>query len=352
MVKYCMECSAMLDEEELSRRIVRSELMKSIGSLRPLPGLVQPAARGRSGVSTNPSPASVERSPRSRWNRIRISATVMVMFSIPFAFGFRRWVHGDLHLYSEELQTSVVLPLAQPLPVIALKHSDHDEMAYIPGGVFSVGYGSAGKENSAGPPHQASVAPFYMDKTEVTRASYRRFMETTHRASPYDWLDREQAGAAEDWPVTGVTWEDAHAYCAWTGSRLPTEEEWEFAARGTDGRLYPWGGDRFDAEKANAARKGGKLRSAHDFPEGASPYGILNLSGNVWEWTESDFKPYPGSRFRPEACTRCKALRGGSYANQPEYAVATYRYPYEAELAGPANAYYGFRCARSAGPSR
>src|SRR5262249_8819011 len=237
-------------------------------------------------------------------------------------------------------------PLTKPLPMLRLEMIVPEGMVYIPGGDLMIGSGIANKDNPSGPPHRVTIKPFFVDKYEVTREGYKNFVRATGHTAPPDWKDQSYPVNSGQWPVTGVWWRDADAYCKWKGGRLPTEEEWEFAARGADGRLYPWG-NTFDVEKANVARQAGSLSPVGSFPTGASPYGVFDLSGNAWEWTESDFKPYPGSSYELVGCKRCKVLRGGAYVNRPEYATATYRQPYEAAVIALPNNYYGFRCARS-----
>jgi formylglycine-generating enzyme required for sulfatase activity len=147
----------------------------------------------------------------------------------------------------------------------------------------------------------------------------------------------------EDHPVTNVSWYGAQAYCETFGMRLPTEAEWEKAARGTDGRRYPWGNST-DPGKLNAAHRLGDTAPVGTHPEGASPYGVHDLAGNVWEWTADWYAAYPGS---PHTSTffgkKYKVVRGGSWNHPDSDASAAHR-----DLAHPARRIHvvGFRCAR------
>jgi serine/threonine protein kinase len=248
-----------------------------------------------------------------------------------------------------DVEQVITVPLSQPLQPLIPGIIIPEGMVFIPGGSFTMGRGKASEDNPAGPPHQATVAPFFIDKYEVTREAYQKFIKATGHRAPSVWKNGTFPKGTGQWPVTGVSWEDAQKYAKWAGKRLPTEAEWEFAARGSDKFIYPWG-NKFSLDRANVARETAQFTRAGNYSKGASQYGVYDLAGNAWEWTDSDFVPYPGSPFRLEGCKRCKVLRGGSYVNSPEYATATYRLPYESTLLAEPNLYYGFRCALSTSP--
>jgi formylglycine-generating enzyme required for sulfatase activity len=232
---------------------------------------------------------------------------------------------------------------------------DGVELAFVPSGAFTMGAAtSASTEDAeAMPAHEVVLEAFYIEVTEVTNARYARFLaaiaekghatcpkgepaDKDHR--PLDWgTERyKERSPGDDYPVCGVDWFDARAYAAWAGKRLPTEAEWEKAARGTDGRPLPWGEswprskgargisspDEKGIMRANwADDKDGYLYASPvgKFPEGASPYGVQDMAGNVWEWTDSAFSLYPGhfahldTKYPPEECASYQVYRGGSF---------------------------------------
>jgi formylglycine-generating enzyme required for sulfatase activity len=215
-------------------------------------------------------------------------------------------------------------------------------MTYVPGGQFTMGNPSG--DVLERPPHNVVVRPFHLDLYEVTREQYARFVKETGRAPPSNWLNGQYPSGTGQRPVTGVTWYDAVAYATWAQKRLPTEEEWEFAARGTDGYLYPWGNE-FKAGMANVEGYSKGLADVGTF-KGVSPFGAYDMVGNAWEWTSSDLRAYPGGSLSEIAPGGMKVIRGGSWQSLPTQSTATFRRGWGAtgEL-DYSNT--GFRCAKN-----
>lgn len=180
---------------------------------------------------------------------------------------------------------------------------------------------------------------FYMDKFEVTTKLYAAFMQATGRAAPARWNEVNHVSDG-DRPVIGITWHDADAYCQYYGKRLPTEQEWEKAARGTDGRKYPWGNEEPSQSLASYDWDGKRrwqgyaaLATVESYESGKSPYGIYNMAGNVSEWTSSDY----------DSSGKYKVLRGGAWDSYVDYLRSSYWLFF-----GPTVRYdfIGFRCAQ------
>jgi formylglycine-generating enzyme required for sulfatase activity len=236
---------------------------------------------------------------------------------------------------------------------------DGKEMVYIPGGDFLMG-SDEGRDNES-PAHKVHVDAFYIDRYPVTNEEYKRFVDATGHPVPcydvewaepqdYNWDPEERTPpkGKEKHPVVLVSWEDAKAYAAWVGKRLPTEAEWERAACGPDERRWPWG-DEFIEGCCNTRESNTNGTTPVDeySPEGDSPEGIGDMVGNVWEWTSSLFRPYPydanDGRESQEA-DGWRVLRGGSWHNDLDRARCT------ARLDGDFLFFnnVGFRCAASA----
>ena len=213
----------------------------------------------------------------------------------------------------------------------------------IPAGWFLMGEEGGRKSNQ--PQRKVYLDEFEIQGYEVTRRDFARFVASTGYQSP-GW----RLGASEEYdlPVVGVLWEDADAYCHWLGMRLPTEAEWEKAARGTDGRRYPWG-NVWDEGNANTLEKGiGGLLPVGSFPDGVSPYGLVDMSGNAAEWVADYFDPnyYAyGPDQNPPGPERImdRVLRGGSFAGPAEFATTFFR---DSSHSDRPNYRVGFRCAK------
>jgi formylglycine-generating enzyme required for sulfatase activity len=211
-------------------------------------------------------------------------------------------------------------------------------MVYISGGSFMMGSDYAA-DAEVRPGHSVTVAPFYMDKTPVTKAKYRSY---AYSAGIYEGQDVPSDEV--NWPATGVSWERAGGYCAAQNERLPSEAEWEFAARGTDGRLYPWG-NTFTSSLVNSSEAGlGHAEPVGTHTDGASPFGVLDMVGNVWEWCADDYKPYPGHTSPFQIPADAKVIRGGSFKSDQGHVTAMARNLDHASTRSPV---IGFRCAKS-----
>jgi formylglycine-generating enzyme required for sulfatase activity len=217
-------------------------------------------------------------------------------------------------------------------------------MLYVPGGQFTMG-NDLGDENEK-PGHKVTVNSFFIDKNEVTCSEYEKFVKATNHRPPLGWNNGSCPAGAANNPVTDVDWYDTSAYARWAGKRLPTEEEWEFAARGTDGRIYPWGNEW----KANAANAGdstaGRFTDVGSYPEGKSPFGAQDMIGNAWEWTASDLKAYPGGHLSDQSPGELKVIRGGYWGSSAPKATTTFRRGWDARDAQGGYKNTGFRCAR------
>jgi gamma-glutamyl hercynylcysteine S-oxide synthase len=240
-----------------------------------------------------------------------------------------------------------------------------DSMVLIPAGKFIMGTDLKNADAASHPQHEVDMKAYMIDKYLVTNAQYARFIAATGHRPPSDWKNGKVQDGTLLLPVTMVNWYDAAAYAKWAGKRLPTEAEWEKAARGTDGRRWPWGNE-MDPARLNTYYNVGSANIVTTYDKGVSPYGIYDMAGNVDEWTESDFAPYKGTDADAEvfkakvakvesAQDRAmkvsdmvpvnrlyKVLRGGSWKGDP-FSTASYHRDYS--LPNFASDFYGFRCA-------
>ncbi|GAB4547483.1 MAG: hypothetical protein Fur002_23530 [Anaerolineales bacterium] len=239
-----------------------------------------------------------------------------------------------------------------------IKDERNVPMIYVPAGEFTMGSDDTGDIGSR-PAHKVNVDAFYMDKYEVTNEMYDACVYAVECRKP------KTLGSAtrntyfgnptfSNYPVVFVEWRMASAYCAWRGARLPTEAEWEKAARGADDtRIYPWGGDKPDCSYANFAGCLGDTAPVDQYGKGVSPYGIYGLSGNVWEWTSTlfDYYPYDAEDGREDPQKLGKRIARGGAWNAFGGNAGNVRLDTRLQLdPGYGGAYVGFRCVRSAAP--
>ena len=212
----------------------------------------------------------------------------------------------------------------------------HASMVFVPAGEFLMGShqdGRVGLKNEW-PTHYVYLDAFYIDQYEVVTAHYSKFFQETKRVAPKYWSE-QVLKLHEHKPVVGVDWDEAAAYCLWSGKRLPTEAEWEKAAQGTDQRLYPWGDVEPSQQRANIDHcckfNGyGIVANVGSFEEGKSTYGVYDMAGNVWEWVADwyDGDYYGKSRERNPtgpAIGEKRVLRGGAWDSAPIYVRSAYR---------------------------
>jgi sulfatase modifying factor 1 len=245
-------------------------------------------------------------------------------------------------------------PASTPASSSSDSVTDEVELVGVPAGEFTMGHNSS---YDTLPVRKITLPAFSIDKYEVTNKRYKRFIDATGYKVPWsqeaavatyiwDWQKRMYPEGKGDDPVVLVSWEDARAFCSWAGKRLPTEAEWEKAARGAKGKPYPWGNDWANG-KANTQESGLKQTApAGSFKEDVSEYGVNDLAGNVSEWVEEWFAPYPGNPMTSyEERNKYRVLRGGSWDYAHSIASG-----YNRQYATPQSQMtaIGFRCVKPA----
>ena len=239
----------------------------------------------------------------------------------------------------------------QPPAEIAGK--DGAPMTLVPCGEFDMGSPEQGGDEDERPQHRVHVDAFYVDLYQITNGRYAAFLKNTRRAEPRGWKN-VTLPADSDLPVVGVTWQDAAAFCRWAGNRLLTEAEWEKAARGTDGRKYPWGDDEPSPRHANYGKSEddpeAHLLAVGSLEAGKSPYGVYDMAGNVWEWVadwygETYYRQSPDRNPKGPPKGTSKVARGGAWDRHVFNVRSANRSAFN-----PSNRFkdVGFRCARNA----
>ena len=247
--------------------------------------------------------------------------------------------------------------------------TDKMTMMLIPGGSFQMGGLNEKAQPDEEPDHKVTLKSFWLDKTEITNAQYAQCVaagacEVPNELKSATRKDYYTNPEYADYPVVYVTWNDAKAYCEWAGRRLPTEAEWEYAARGNDFRNFPWGDADPSEETANFGFKNKDTSKVGSYPAGASPFGILDMAGNVWEWVADYYSASyyakspaenPTGPDKPGANGLQMVVRGGSWADDiAELRVSNRGFGLAQNLeadklsnayAGQSNERTGFRCA-------
>ncbi|MHC1783623.1 MAG: formylglycine-generating enzyme family protein [Anaerolineaceae bacterium] len=233
---------------------------------------------------------------------------------------------------------------------VSTRISDIDgmEMVFVSAGDFLMGSQEGVGNADEHPQHTVYLDAFWIDKTEVTNNMYEKCVAAGACSEPKDKSSNTRNPyygnpVYADFPVIYVDWNQAQAYCAWTGRTLPSEAQWEKAARGTDGRSYPWGNQEPDSNLANYNDNIGDPTEAGSYPAGASPYGALDMAGNVWEWTANWLDVYPGGDLQASEYfgTIYRTLRGAAwYLNADEIRSAFRAGFYQSGLSKD----LGFRC--------
>jgi formylglycine-generating enzyme required for sulfatase activity len=263
-------------------------------------------------------------------------------------------------LQGSTLRLFLALALAFAMPTIAA------DMIRIPVGPFTMG-SDTGPDDER-PAHRVSLATFEIDQFPVTNADFAKFLNAVGARTPraerrYDDDDNDarihrlsQPNGAwladpgfENHPVVEASWLGARDYCAWLGKRLPTEAEWEKAARGTDGRPYPWGSQAPSVKRARFGASYNQTVAVDAHPEGRSPYGVWDMAGNAWEWVSSAYRPYPyrdeDGRENLEAGP-VRSTRGGGHDSPASEITTTQRGRNLSRAPQAGHHNIGFRCAK------
>jgi iron(II)-dependent oxidoreductase len=253
--------------------------------------------------------------------------------------------------------------VALVLAGVSFAQTQTADMVTVPAGPFTMGSDSGPADER--PAHTVTLPAFSIDRNQVTNAQFAAFLKSLGpKSARSDSYYQEDDGDArihfrngqwivesgfENHAVVEPSWVGASEYCRWLGKRLPTEAEWEKAARGTDGRKYPWGNQPPDRSRAQYGGGWRETAVVARFPSGASPYGVLDMAGNTWEWVSSAYRPYPynatDGRENP-AHGPVRGTRGGGQDSSPDELTTTQRGRDLSREFQAGHHNIGFRCAR------
>lgn len=239
---------------------------------------------------------------------------------------------------NNELPANVQIQNAAPANVSAANTNPEPAVNLEQQGVLKIDGGEVvlGGGDTKLPLERAIVGEFWIAETEVTNAQYAEFVKETNHPAPPDWKNGEAPAGRENFPVTSVSWSDAAEFCKWKEKkiglpvRMPTEAEWEFAARGREGYKYPWG-NQWNDEAAASLKKGGKVSAVKSFSLNRSPFGIYDMLGNVWEWTQdrvgkTEQKADEDVKKAAEKGESLRIVKGGSAREEAAELSAQLRY--------------------------
>lgn len=251
--------------------------------------------------------------------------------------------------------------LGGALEPVRISPIDKKEMVLIPAGEFIMGTDKTDLENTQQkigtvkplyldqhPERKVHLAAYYIDRYEVTNAEYKVYMDDTKYPDfPAHWVDGTYPEGQGNHPIANVIWQEALAYALWAGKRLPSEAQWEKAARGPSGLFYPWGNE-YAKGKANVGIEGErKAIPVGSKPGDVSPYQVYDLAGNVMEWTLDWYQAYPGNTYKdPRFGTKFKVLRGNGFQKAGHYFLDAYRFTFNRTEVPPDEFFenVGFRC--------
>lgn len=264
-------------------------------------------------------------------------------------------LESHIQVPQEDISNEIVIPVVEEVSPAGesgsrIRSKDGMEMVYVPEGTFMMGRNASYSDEH--PARDVYLDAYWIDKYEVTNEQYAKCIAAGKCTNPHESAayyaqnNYYENSSGVDYPVIFVDWYQAKSYCEWVGGDLPTEAQWEKAARGTDGRKYPWGNQEPDSSYANYDNRSmGDTSKIGSFEKGASPYGAMDMAGNVWEWVNDWWadKYDETDTINPQGPTNGeqKVMRGGSWWNNSAFIRTQYR---NEARPNDADDFSGFRC--------